>query len=227
MFALGACTLLGAASPSQGANDEEAADARCGPRGDRGPAASQAQDSKWILGFRLGYAPAMGDATGDQQMKDAIPSQIPLQLDVLYKFTPEWAAGVYLSYGFGQLSSAEADACDALGVDCSMSTLRLGVQGTYTFVTANQFVPWLGLGFGYEGATEKAVLNGASASQSTDGWEFLNLQVGGDYKVNPKFAIGPYVMLQVGQYSSIEGNSISNKGTHEWLNVGIRGKFDL
>ena len=192
------------------------------------PAASQAQDaSKWILAFRLGYAPAMGDAMSGQQMKDAIPSQVPLQLDVLYKFTPEFAAGAYLSYGFGQLSSAESDACNAAGVDCSMSTLRLGVEGTYTFITANQFVPWLGLGFGYEGVTEKVALGGASASQNTDGWEFLNLQVGGDYKVNPKFAIGPYVMLQVGQYSSIEGNSISNKGTHEWLNVGVRGKFDL
>jgi outer membrane protein W len=192
------------------------------------PTASQAQDSKWILGFRLGYAPAMGDAMQGQSMKDAMPSQIPIQLDALYKFTPEWAAGMYFSYGFGQLSSTEADACDAMGVDCSMSSVRVGVEGTYTFTTASPtFVPWIGAGFGYEAVSETVAVSGVSASQDTSGWEFLNLQLGGDWKVSPSFAIGPYVMYSIGQYSSIGGNSIPETATHEWLNVGVRGKFDL
>ncbi len=161
-------------------------------------------------------------------MKDAMPSQIPLQFDAMYKFTPEWAAGVYLSYGFGQLSSNEADACDAAGVSCSMSSVRFGVQGTYTFTQASPtFVPWLGAGFGYEGVSEKVAMSGVSASQDTSGWEFLNLQVGGDWKLTPGFAMGPYVMYSIGQYSSIGGTSISNTATHEWLNIGLRGKFDL
>ncbi len=192
------------------------------------PTAPHAQDSKWILGLRLGYAPAMGDAMQGQSMKDAMPSQVPIQLDALYKLTSEWALGAYLSYGFGQLSSAEADACDAMGVDCSMSSVRVGIEATYAFTTASPtFVPWLGFGTGYEAVSETVAVSGVSASQDTSGWEFLNLQVGGDWKVSPSFAMGPYLQYSIGQYSSIGGNSIPNTATHEWFNVGIRGKFDL
>jgi outer membrane protein W len=192
------------------------------------PTASHAQDSKWILGLRLGYAPSMGDAMQGQSMKDAMPSQIPIQLDALYRLTPEWALGAYLSYGFGQLSSAEANACDVAGVDCSMSAMRFGVEATYTFTQASpQFVPWLGFGTGVETVSEKVAVSGASMSQDTTGWEFLNLQIGGDYKASPTFAIGPYLQYSIGQYSSVEGSSIQNTATHEWFNIGIRGKFDL
>ena len=55
----------------------------------------------------------------------------------------------------------------------------------------------------------------------------LNLQVGGDFKVNPQFAVGPYAQLSIGQYSSQEGSSIPDKGMHEWIGFGVRGKFDL
>ncbi len=192
------------------------------------PSASLAQDTKWILGLRLGYGSAMGDAMQGQAMKDAMPSQIPVQLDALYKFTPEWAAGVYLSYGFGQLSSAEADACDAMGVDCSMSSVRVGLEGTYTFTQASPtFVPWVGAGIGYEAVSETVAVSGVTASQDSGGFEFLNLQVGGDWKVSPAFALGPYLMYSIGQYSTIGGNDIQNTATHEWFNIGIRGKFDL
>jgi hypothetical protein len=177
------------------------------------PLASQAQFS---LGARIGYAPAMGDYVKDAPMSDGVKSQIPIQLDALYSFTPAFAAGAYLSYGFAQL---EGDCAD-----CSASDLRLGIQGTYAFNSVSQqFVPWLGAGIGYEIAS---VDNGAG-SVDTSGWELLNLQGGADYKVGEKFSVGPYVLFSIGQYSSIEGNDIAEKGTHEWLGFGVRGKFDL
>ncbi len=193
------------------------------------PTASHAQ---FTLGLRLGYAPAMGDYMKDAPMKDGVKSQIPIQLDAMYRITPEWAAGAYFSYGFAQLNSDYSASCDAAGVSCSATSMRLGVQGTYTFTTVSPtFVPWAGAGIGYEIASEKVDLGGISASQDTSGWEFLNLQVGGDYKVNPKFAVGPYIMYSIGQYSSIEGTSVKDVygGTamHEWFNIGVRGKFDL
>jgi hypothetical protein len=50
-----------------------------------------------------------------------------------------------------------------------------------------------------------------------------------------QFALGPFVMLSIAQYSNSEARiggqtasqSISNKAMHEWLGFGIRGKFDL
>ena len=189
------------------------------------PTASQAQFS---LGLRVGYAPAMGDYAKDFKLKDEVKAQIPIQIDGMYKFTPEIAAGLYFSYGFGMLNSDVKDQCDALGVDCSASSMRLGVQGTYSFTTVSPtFVPWVGAGLGFEWLTEKASLGGVSASADTTGFEFLNLQLGGDYKVSNQFYVGPYVLFSLGQYSNVEGQSIPDKGIHQWLHLGVRGKFDL
>ncbi len=195
------------------------------------PTASHAQ---FTLGLRLGYAPAMGDmaksADGSTswKMSDFVGSQIPLQFDAMYRFTPEWAAGLYFSYGFGQVTGTAKDLCNSLGEDCSASAMRFGVQGTYTFTTVSPtFVPWAGLGIGYETVTLKESIGGASGTTDFSGWEYLNLQLGGDYKVNPKFAVGPYVMFSLNQFSNIEGNSIPEKSMHEWFHIGLRGKFDL
>ncbi len=193
------------------------------------PAASHAQNANLSLGVRLGYGMATGDVAGDGAgstiaMSDWVKGQVPVQLDAMYRFTPEWALGLYFSYGFGQLSSTVSNQC----TDCSASDTRFGVQATYSFVTASPgFVPWLGLGLGYE--WNKIDENGVSATFK--GMEFLNLQLGGDYKVNPTFAIGPYVMYSFGQYSSgdIAGTTgdVVEKKMHGWFDVGLRGKFDL
>jgi hypothetical protein len=189
------------------------------------PMASQAQFS---LGLRVGYAPAMGDAAKDAPMKDLVKSQIPLQLDALYKVTPDIAVGGYFSYGFAQLNSDFSDFCDASGVDCSASNMRLGLQGRYTFNSLKSpLVPWAGLGFGYEWSTIKGSAGGVSADATTTGFEFVNLQLGGDYKVNEKFSFGPYAQFSVGQYSKIEGEDITDKGIHQWLGFGLAGKFDF
>jgi hypothetical protein len=189
------------------------------------PMTSQAQVS---LGLRVGYAPAMGDAAKDAPLKDGVKSQIPIQLDALYKVNKDIGVGAYFSYGFGQIGSALKDECDAAGISCSVSSMRLGLQGAYTFNEVKApLVPWAAVGFGLEWMTVKGSYGGVSGDATTTGFEFLNLQLGGDYAVNPQFAVGPYVQFSVGQFSSVEGNSITEKGMHEWLGFGVRGKFDL
>lgn len=173
-------------------------------------------NAQFSLGLRVGYAPAMGDYMKDSAMSDGVKSQIPIQVDAMYKVTPAFAAGAYLSYGFAQLDSD----C----TDCSATDLRIGVQGTYAFNTVSQqFVPWLGAGFGYEIAS----VDYGGASVDTSGFEFLNLQGGADYKVSDQFSVGPYVQFSIGQYSNVEGTDIPEKAMHEWLGFGFRGKFDL
>lgn len=193
------------------------------------PTASQAQ---FTLGARLGYGIGMGDVGGSGAsalaMSDWVKSQVPIQLDAMYRFSPEIAAGVYFSYGFGQLNSDLADACDAAGQDCSSSNTRFGIQGTYSFTKVSpSMVPWAGLGIGYE--WNSADLAGDTITFT--GFEYLNLQAGLDWKLNPQFALGPYVQYALGQYDSgeINGTSadITDKAMHSWLSFGIRGKFDL
>jgi hypothetical protein len=197
------------------------------------PMTSQAQVS---LGLRVGYAPAMGDAVKDGAMSDGVKSQIPLQLDAMYKVNKDIAVGAYFSYGLAQINAAE---CDVSGVDCSGNVMRFGVQGHYTFNELKApLVPWAGVGFGYEIASAEAKFDGGKITNDFSGFEFLNLQVGGDYKVNEQFSVGPYLQFSIAQYSNTTfkdstdpasnyDGSITDKGIHEWFGFGVRGKFDL
>lgn len=189
------------------------------------PLASQAQVS---LGLRLGYAPAGGDVANGVAMSDyTVKSQIPVQFDLAYRISPSISLGGYLSYGIAQ---ADFPGCDV--ADCSGSVFRLGLQGFYTFSqVTGTFVPWLGLGFGWESASDTQELGGEKFESNYSGFEFLNLQAGGDFKVTEKLSVGPYAMVSFGSYTSYEegdqSGDITNTGTHEWYGFGIRGKFDL
>lgn len=204
------------------------------------PAVSHAQV---MLGARLGYSAAMGDAFKDPttgqaaKMSDGVKSQVPIQIDAAFKLSKELALGAYLSYGFGQVGGAAKDECSVFGQDCSAHDWRFGIQALYTFTQVSPpFVPWAGVGLGYEWATLEQTGGGQpDASLTLKGWEFLNLQLGGDYVVNPQFAVGPYIMFSIAQYSDAEAESggvkvsasIDKKAVHEWFGFGVRGRFDL
>ncbi|WP_242341196.1 MULTISPECIES: outer membrane beta-barrel protein [unclassified Anaeromyxobacter] len=206
------------------------------------PAAASAQVS---LGARLGFAPAMGNVGGDAggssvDLSDFTKSQIPLQLDLMVRVTPQLALGGYASYGWSKgtldLDGTNQNVCDLDGVDCSGGVLRLGVQATYAFSTTGQFQPWAGVGTGWERNRVKAEGGGEELEFTFSGWEVLNLQLGGDYFASPRFAVGPYLMLSIGRYGEMKysdslGNSasadITDKDAHEWVQFGVRGRFDL
>jgi hypothetical protein len=198
------------------------------------PTASLAQ---FQVGARLGYHLSGGDAAKDEKMSDGVKSQVPIQVDAAYKFTKELALGGYFSYGFGQLGS---QACPA-GASCSASDIRVGIQGFFTFADLKApLVPWLGLGIGYERGNYEAKAGSAKATLTYSGWEYLNLQVGGDMKVSETFSFGPYVMFSVAQYGKVKvDNNVvpslnfdgsipsDQKAMHQWFGFGVRGKFDL
>lgn len=181
-----------------------------------------------VLALRLGYAVADGNAAKDITMSEVAKSEVPIQLDAMWKFPPHFSLGLYFSYGFGQLGGQASDECDAAGASCSVSTMRLGGLATYEFQDAWwRLSPWIGAGLGYEWVREKATLGGRSGTQDLSGWEYFNVEVGGDVKVAPKVAVGPYVSFRLGRYSSLDGYGIANKGYHDWLGFGVRGKYDL
>jgi hypothetical protein len=204
------------------------------------PAAASAQMS---LGARLGFALPMGDAfeeplTGEgQALSDGISSAIPLQLEASWRVTPDLAVGGYFAYGFGRIpDDAIGGLCDFPGVDCSARTIRLGVQAIYSFNRpGTTFVPWLGAGFGYEWASLEAEAPTAKATFDFSGFELLNLQAGGDYRVSPQFSIGPFLQLGIGRYSNAESEQTGeptadipmDETFHQWLSFGVRGRFDL
>lgn len=184
------------------------------------------------LGLRAGWAPSFGDASKTTPMDEVAQSQLPvLQLDALWRFGGpggRFAAGAYYSYGLGQLGDAISDACDAQAAECSVRIHRLGLQATYAITQLSlRYVPWLGAGIGYEWANERVAGAAGSVFKRDSGWEFLNLQAGGDFAFGSRWAVGPFVQLSFGRYSSADGNAIAEKAWHEWLTLGLRGKVDL
>jgi hypothetical protein len=105
------------------------------------------------------------------------------------------------------------------------------VQGVYTFADVKPFTPWAALNVGYERAAV-SLSGGASGDTSASGYE-IGLTVGGDYKVAPQFAVGPFLGFSAGQYTSVSasgdfgGAPSIDKKLHEWFQVGVRGTFDL
>jgi hypothetical protein len=205
------------------------------------PVASRAQLE---LGLRVGWAGAMGDAWDTQatpvtpsqtvKMSDWISAQVPIQLDVGYRVTPQIAVGAYASYGFGDTGGDYVDSCRMGGFDCSAAVVRTGLEASYAFTSVSAtLVPWAGVGAGYEWAESVAKRAGSQNQRtSVEGWEFLNLQLGADYRFHPSFAAGPYVMYSVGEYSggSSGGAAFSSGATdriHQWLGFGVRASWGL
>jgi hypothetical protein len=193
------------------------------------------------VGLRAGYAIPLGDAAGGNpstSLSNVFSGMIPIQVDAGYRFTPNMMVGAFFQYGIAMLNTGNGSAfagCSQSGVSCSGSDMMFGAQFHYHLMPDQTIDPWAGVGIGYEIATANVSQGSVSGSQTLSGFQFFNLQIGGDYKVMPNLGIGPFVMFSLGSYGSCNassgGQSAScpgyQSGTHEWLTIGIRGAYDI
>jgi outer membrane protein W len=199
------------------------------------------------IGLRVGYGVPFGktgrtatDVGGDDSLSRAIiKGQIPIGLDVGYRITSNVDVSLLLQYGFGRVGSGNDGVCDAPGNSCSTSDLILGLGVHLHMNPSASFDPWIGFGFGYEwlnfSGTFSAIpsLNfpGQSLSVTRSGFEYVDVQVGGDVRVSPSVSVGPFVSFATGQYLSVSQGSTSqdiiDNTFHEWLLFGVRGVYDV
>jgi hypothetical protein len=109
---------------------------------------------------------------------------------------------------------------------------RAGAQGTWTFET-DGMEPWAGLSAGWEWASLERRHGGAI----TDTWSGPELaaQGGVEWPVLRWLALGPYLLLSGGWYStySVESGAgsasarIADPTAHFWVQVGVRGRLVL
>ena len=99
-------------------------------------------------------------------------------------------------------------------MSCSAKDLRLGLNVHYHFSPGESFDPWVGLGAGYEWLVLDESAGGVSVSETASGFEFGNLQLGGDFAVAPNFGIGPFFTFTLAQYSHL-GGAIDTDLAHE------------
>jgi opacity protein-like surface antigen len=209
-----------------------------------GPAASAgaaAQRGAIELGLRVGYAVPFGkegrtasDAS-DTKLSDDIKGVLPIEIDAGYRINPQVYVGLSFQYGFGFLNTSANPECGQSGVSCSTSDLRLGVNAQLHLSPGESFDPWLGLGVGYEWLSLDVSASGANASVTGSGFEFANVQVGGDLVAARNLVVGPFIGLSLGEYRSVStsgaagsgSQDITSKSLHEWLEFGVRGAFDI
>ena len=179
-----------------------------------------------VTGFqsalRLGYAVPFGKADGTSHLADYANAIIPIELDIGYRIHRNFFVGIAGQYAFGLLNQDKFfKGCK----DCSGRDARVGLILEYYPVPEVSFRPWLGVGTGYEWAHGTwSRING-----TYHGFELINLQVGGDYKLAPHFGIGPFASFSVGEFSQFEflgSSNIDQKALHEWLLLGIRGVYE-
>lgn len=191
-------------------------------------------------GVRLGYALPMGQITGsgtNPALSNFYSGMVPLWFDVGYRASPHFYIGGYFQYGFafiGPLSGTSTGVSPCSTLDCSGNILAGGLDARYHVQPEETFDPWVGLGIGYEVANFTMSQGNSSGTLSFNGFQFLNLSLGGDLRASRSFAVGPYAMLSFGEYSTCGTSgaasslncNISQTALHEWLSFGVRASFD-
>jgi hypothetical protein len=172
------------------------------------------------LSLRSGLGLPLGDVVSGAKLSDNAWGIVPVTVDIGYRFTRHIHAGTYFQYGI------ELPANCPSGASCAGYDLRIGIQGAYHFSPDRNFDPWVGAGAGYERIYEKSASDGAGTeSSSNSGFELLNLQLGGDFRVGSQAWLGPWAMFSVGEYvTNLHGSSAA---FHDWFVFGLRGRYEL
>jgi hypothetical protein len=176
-------------------------------------------------------------------MTNSFNGQLPLWLDAGYRISPELYVGGFLQFAVIFPVNNTTTGCGQMGVSCGGNDINAGIDVHYHFMPKTSFDPWVGVGVGYEWLNYSASQGSQSAGTQLTGWQFVNFQLGGDYKIAPNVGIGPFVMLSLGQYDSYSfsgaaqaalqqvgaptSGDFTNKAMHEWLTFGVRGTYDI
>lgn len=173
------------------------------------------------VGLRTGYAIPGGDAREAAALGDTLSGTIPIWIDAGYRFHPNAMIGAFFQYGIGLVNTsgtgqafplADGKTCGS-ATNCSASDMTFGVQFHYHLLPDQTIDPWGGVGFGYEilvlddpGTANATGVGG----ESYGGFQFVNLQIGADYKLTLKLGIGPFAMFSLGEYSWCSYSPVGN-----------------
>jgi hypothetical protein len=208
-------------------------------------AAAQNQPAQPIglsLGLRVGYGIPGGkigslDINGGEEtvLSDGVKAMVPFGLDVGYRIIPHLAVGASAQYGFG-VANEDSGGCPG----CKIDDIALGIHAFLHAAPGGTFDPWVGLGVGYELLSitnQDDPFNRATVTLK--GLQFLVLQLGADVATGSPVSVGPFFAVSAGKYtrSTISGNvggqslsrsdDVPRSAWHDWVTLGVQGKFNL
>jgi hypothetical protein len=227
---------------------------RANVEGDVPPVTATRGPERWSrleIGLRTAYGIPLGTTseTGGADLNDFVSGQVPIWLDLGARINGHLAFGIYYSYGFGLVGSYLGQTCDLLesstagttvDVSCYVRVHRAGLQIGHHFAPERDFDPWIALSIGHE--FFDFTLSSASPSASTtstidaDGIEYMNLQLGLDYRLHEHLRAGPFLGLAAASYGELvrschgdcgiagsSGGDIADRSNHGWIFLGFRG----
>jgi hypothetical protein len=184
------------------------------------------------LGVRTGYALPLGRLTGlaNDELSNATPGVVPIWFDAGYRLNEHMLLGAYFQYGFGHSYATS----DCQGGGCPATDILIGGQFHYHLLPDRLVDPWLGVGAGYE-ILNFTTLGGGEQDYSFEGFDFLNVQAGADFKITRSLGIGPFAAFTLGEFAHCSPSplgfcsmpNIAPAAPHEWLIFGIRFEYDI
>lgn len=198
-------------------------------------------ESGFTFGARAGYGAPLGKTSQGNDLSSTLSGSVPLQIDAGWRLNPNVYVGLYLQFGPAQLDSQLKQACDAGGVTCSSSDLRIGFDLVYAFLPRGRVAPWAGVGAGFETAQLNVAQGGSSAELTLKGLEIAHVTAGLDLRFWPAFRFGPFANCTLARYMSVDASvnapnsqigvtgsgGIENKAFHGWLQLGVRAAIDI
>ncbi|AGC47337.1 hypothetical protein MYSTI_06064 [Myxococcus stipitatus DSM 14675] len=175
------------------------------------------------LGFQAGAGYVYKNSTrldqsiGDVKLADAANGAVPVLVELGYRVTPNWFVGAYGSYSY--IITKESPLTCPSGWDCSASQLRFGPHIQYHFSPEASFDPFVGVGFGMVILSNKNsgtilvptpqgdVSGKLELDSQTRGPEFVNVTVGGKWRLGHSLSFGPYLTGTYASYTARSGTT--------------------
>jgi hypothetical protein len=185
----------------------------------------------------LNYGVPLGNIAQNDSLSDTAGGLYHVEGAADFLLSPQLIVGVHAGVGDASLGNKMSQGCSADGVSCSVLDFDVGVHAEYLFLPVTApMTPWAGVGLTYE--VLSANVNDSSgsnaASVSASGVD-LDLSAGLDFNF-PRFQIGPVATFRVGRYTTTDetangvdlgSSDIGSTDWHEWLLLGVRGRYWL
>jgi len=184
------------------------------------------------LSLNAGFALPVGQAASGLNQSDVINFAVPFGIDVGYRIAGIVFVGLTFTYApFGSPSSSTFTTCAVVGTSCHSTTYHAGFTVQWHPLGSRGLDPYVGVGAGYEWLTVNVSGNGTDLSSQFNGFTWLDVPLGVDFRLSKDIRLGPYLDFMMGQYRNasvtLSGVSglIQHRALHFWLGAGVRIVF--
>jgi len=169
-----------------------------------------------------GYTQGFGDIAGNNRIGDIAEPGYGVGLGLGFRVLPHLTVGLVGHY---QEFSPRGD----LNEEPGARGVATGVEGTYHFTPYDRFDLWLLGGIGYRFLWD--VRPNEPNNTLHHGVQIARLQVGFDWRLARRFALGPFVGADATAFLGEDDNSIRGTGGDRGLNNfvygGLQARFDI